>query len=161
MMRLALASAVLALAAAAHAAPHAQLHAKAAPPAKVVRVTIVSGSGQTARAYVAPAEKSYVTEFPGLLVVRMDGVPPGEPRHVRFVCVTKSGKFDAADQPNAGEGINHAEDGSYGVETVKGTASLRVAIKAAVVGGTYTVRAEPVVRKGERGVPAFFTLTTR
>jgi hypothetical protein len=126
-----------------------------------VRVEIVSGNTQTASAYVSPGSKDYVTEFPGLLVARMDGVPPAVPRHVRYSCVTKGCTFAAADQPNEGKGINHAEDGSYGVGTVSGKSSLRVAIRAVVPAGTYTVRADPVLRKGERGVPATFTLTTR
>jgi len=130
-------------------------------PVNVVRVEIVSGSGQTAPAYMKPSSKSYVTEFPDLLVAQMDGVPRKTLRHVRFSCVTKDCTFVPADQLNEGKGVNHATDGSYGVETVGGRASLRVSIETAVAVGSYTVRAEPVVRKGERGVPASFTLTTR
>ena len=166
MKRLALAIAAIALLAASHAAPHKPAHAPAQPrkPLRVVRAFVVSGTPQKARAYAAPGQAKYQTEFPDLLVVRVLGAPrQKQKRHVRFTCVTKGCGLGSADQPNKGEGIEHVTtDGDYYTVVVdRGKAAIRVTIEADVPVGTYTVRAVPDQGYGERTVPAFFTLTSR
>ncbi|GAC1615596.1 MAG: hypothetical protein NVS4B13_09850 [Candidatus Elarobacter sp.] len=163
MIRTALAVSVLALAAAHAAAPHATPHRKPAPaqPLRVLHAQVLSGSPQTAHAYVEPADKKYVTAFAQFLTVRIDGVTSKEHRLVRFRCVSKGCEFSPADQPNDGKDIEKAGDGSYKVTVIDGKASLGVAIESGVPVRTCTVVAEPIVRKNERAIAASFVLNTR
>lgn len=170
-MRLVLALSVLALIAAAHAAPHA----KPQPAARAVTVhaQIVSGTPQTARAYVEPGAAKYLTDFPVLLVVAVDATPlEGEKRRVRFHCATKGCAFVAADQPNEGNDVHEVTTNAVGAkrvvdtttkdaDVVKGRASIHIAVEADRPDVTYTVTATPIVQIGERAVPASFTLTSR
>jgi len=163
--RLALAVAAIALVAASHPAPHQPPRAHAHPrkPLHVVRAFVVSGTPQTARAFVAPGEAKYQTEFPGLLVVRVVGAPrQKQPRHVRFTCVTKGCAFGAADQPNKGQDVDHVtNDGNYYRAAVNhGKAAIRVTVEADSPFGTYTVAAVPEEGYRERTVGASFTLTS-
>ena len=166
MTRLALAVAAIALLAASHAdsrhPSHAHPHRH--KPLRVVRAFVVSGTPQTARAFVAPGKAKYQTVFPGLLVVRVVGAPrQKQKRHVRYTCVTNGCDFGAADQPNKGQGIEHVTTGGdyYTVEVNNGKAAIRVEIEGDQPAGTYTVQALPDQGYGERTVGAFFTLTTR
>ena len=165
MMRLALAVSVLALAAA-QAAPHATPHPEQARagPVRLVRAVIVKGSGQTAHAYIAGAKKRYQAEFSGALVVRVPApLPRDGKRYVRFTCITGGCTFAPTDQPENGKWIDRVEgvDNEYKVTIAKGIATLRLTTETPTATGTYTVRAEPVVYKGERAVPADFALTAR
>ena len=166
MTRLALAVAAIALLAASHADSRKPSHAHPhrAKPLRVVRALVVSGTPQTATAFVAPGKAKYQTVFPGLLVVRVVGAPKQkQTRHVRYTCLTKGCGFGITDQPNNGKGIDHkTEDGDYyTVEVNNGKAAIRVAIEGDEPAGTYTVQALPDRGYGERTVGAFFTLTTR
>lgn len=158
-MRVVIAVAALALAGAAPA--H---HGKEKPKAPVlVRAIVVSGSGQSARAFVAASTAGYVTDFPAPLVVRVLPKPkPGDERHVKFRCVTDRCTFAAADQPNEGKNVEHVLPWVYDV-TVDGDgkATLRIAVVTRAVGGAVTIRAEPVADDGERAQSATITLTTR
>jgi hypothetical protein len=162
MMRLVLAAWVLALAAT-HAAPHAK---PSHGPAAVVRAEIVSGNAQSAHGYVAPAAKLYLTEFPHMLVVRVAGPAPpkGEKRRVRFRCVTKGCVFAPIEQPEEDDRkVERVDPAAYdaAVHAKDGTAAIRVLLQANRPVGTYTVEATPVAGKGERAIPASFTLNTR
>jgi hypothetical protein len=161
MMRLALAAAALVLTAAAHVplAPR-----RTAEPAKVVRAQIVSGTPQTARAYVSPSESKYVTEFPALLVVAVNVADRvGKKRRVRFHCETKNCALAAAEQLDNGREVHLLPDdvSTKDADIVKGRASIRIAVEADRPDATYTVTATPIVRKGERAVPVSFRLTSR
>ena len=168
-MRLALAAAVLAFAAAAHGSPHpkASPHAKATPnpkraPDRVIRAVIDSGDAQTAQAYAEPAKSKYVTEFPKLLQVRIPAWPrEGGELRVRFACVTPGCTFAAADQPNDGKFVDHVHPSVYDGHITKGTAFVKIAVEGDRPAAVYTVTATPRTGKGERAVPATFTLTSR
>ncbi|GAC1585726.1 MAG: hypothetical protein NVS3B7_20670 [Candidatus Elarobacter sp.] len=158
-MRLALAASVVALAAAVQPAPHPTR----GPSIATVRARVVSGTNQTATAHVAAAAKKYVTDFPGVLVVRVDGAPRAEhtPRHVRFRCVTKGCIFVPADQPNDGQDVDRIDEEAYKAKVLDGKASIRVSIQGDRPQAVYTVTAEPTVRRGERAVSATITLISR
>jgi hypothetical protein len=134
--------------------------------AKVVRAEAVAGTPQTGRAYVAQAARRYLTEFPRLLAVRVVGLPGhGETRKVRFTCVTQGCALAPADQP---DGVERAKDArgqdspiAYDVDIDKGRASVRVIVSSERAVGTYIISAVPDVEKGERAVPASFTLNSR
>ncbi|HYW53570.1 MAG TPA: hypothetical protein VE826_06350 [Dongiaceae bacterium] len=176
MMRLALAVSVLALAGAAHAVPTAKPHASAhaahaarpAKPLKSVRAVIVSGDGQAARAYAAPAAAAYQTEFPKPVVVTVDGppVPKDHPRHVVFTCVTNGCIFAGAEQHEFNDYTNRAKtddkdvDNAYDARVNAGRAGAHLILQTHAPAGTYTIRALPVANAGERAVPAWFTLRT-
>jgi hypothetical protein len=169
MMRLALAAAVLAFAAAAHGSPHpnASPHAKASPRAKrapdhVVRAVIDSGNPQTAAAYAEPAKSKYVTEFPTLLKVRVPAWSrDGGARRVRFQCVSDGCVLASTDQPNDGKFVDRVNPAAYDGHITNGTAFVKIAVEADRPAGVYTVTATPRTGKGERAVPATFTLTSR
>jgi hypothetical protein len=156
--RLAFALAVVALTAGARPSPHG----RHPPPIRIVRAEIVSGTPQFAHAYAAPAEKKYYAEFPEALTVRWRGVPSrdGE-RVVRFTCVTEC-SFRATDQPDQGKHITRVTDveNAYDAKVVGGKAAVRVTVEGDTL-GRYTVRAEPVARRGERPVAGSFVLTLR
>jgi hypothetical protein len=171
MMRLALAAAVLAFAAAAHGSPQSSpkpaKHAKVKPAASHVtlRAEIVAGNGQTAPAYAEPAKSKYITEFPQVLVVHVAGWPDdGGTRRVIFHCETKDCVFAKPEQPNEGKDIDDrpdSEPATYKVHIVKGRASLKIAIDADRPSATYVVTATPRATRGEHVIPARFTLTSR
>jgi len=162
--RLALAVAAIAFVAASHANPRPPSHAPGAHPRKplrVVRAFVVSGTPQTARAFVAPGEAKYQTEFPQPLVVRVVGARPQKQKpRVRFTCVTKDCTFVATEQPNP-DAVTHRDDGDYSVQVNDGKAVLRVTIEAESPLGTYTVAAIPLEGYRERAVGVSFTLTSR
>lgn len=124
--------------------------------ALIVRAEIVSGTPQTARAYVAAGEAKYATEF-APLVVRVSG-PAAAKRRMRFHCVTRGCAF-VTDAPENGDRIDPA---TYDVDVKGGKASLHVTIVAGNPAGTYVLYAQPLAGKGERAVKSgTFTLTSR
>ncbi len=160
-MRLALAAAVLAFAAAAHPAPPP----KGAPPAArapsvTVRVEIVSGTPQRDHAYAAYDVSKYITDFSRPLVVRITGVKDANTvqRRVQFTCVSQDCGLGDPDQP---EGGDRKGPDNYSILTKGGKASLRARITHTEPFGTFTVYAEAVGKAGERTVKSGpFTLTT-
>ncbi|HEX3549475.1 MAG TPA: hypothetical protein VHT53_03830 [Candidatus Elarobacter sp.] len=135
-----------------------------------MRAFIVSGNHQVAHAYVAPAATTYFSQFSKPVVVRVDGPPvsPEHPWHVVFTCVSPNCTFAGAEQHELYDYTNRAktDDGkeianAYDARAHDGRAGIYVVIQAPVPAGTYTIRALPVVRPGERAVPAWFTLRTR
>ncbi len=169
MTRLALAALAVVLAArAAHAAPHAPPKpAHAAQPARaaqLVRAVIVSGDGQSAHAYVTPGRKRYQTEIPSALVVRVPAPAPRKgDRRVHFTCITSGCTFAPTDQPDDGVYVERVDgvDNAYVAKIHKGVAAVRVTIESPAATRAYTVRADPVVQRGERAQPVSFTLTAR
>jgi hypothetical protein len=177
-MRLALAVSVLALAGAGHATPAAQPsaaraakpHPSAKPkPLKVVRAIVVSGEGQSAHAYAAPAASAYQTELPKPVVVRVDGpaVPKQHPRHVVFTCVSKDCVFAPAEQYEFNDYTSRAKDdndkevaNAYDARMERGRAGAHLILQGPVPVASYTIRALPVANRGERAVPTFFTVRT-
>lgn len=163
--RAALAAAALAFAANAHAA---QRPARTtAAPVRIVRATIVSGNGQIAHAYVANGKRLYEAEFPAALVVRIPAQPPrNDDFHVIFTCVSPDCTFAKSDQPDDGAYLDRVKHGdvesenAYDVKIHAGVAALRVTIDAPAL-RTVVVRADPVVRNGERAVATSFSLTMR
>lgn len=166
-MRLALAAAVLAFAAAAQPVPHAKVtphpaarHAAAHTPSVTVRVVIVSGTPQRDRAYASYETSDYTTVFSQPLVVRVAGVSDASTakRRVQFTCVGKDCGFGDPDQP---EGGDRKGPDNYSIFTKAGTASLRASITHSEPSGTFTVYAEVLPKAGERAVKSGpFTLTT-
>jgi hypothetical protein len=160
--RVALAAAALTLAATANAAQPAT-HATTEP-VRIVRATIVSGDGQSARAYVANGKRSYEAEFPAALVVRIPSQPHRKDFfHVIFTCVSQGCTFVATDQPDHGDFLDRVKNGddesanAYDVKIHNGVATLRVTIDSPTL-GPVVVRADPVVQNGERAVPTSFSL---
>jgi hypothetical protein len=173
MIRLVLAAAALALTAhAAHARPHPASRAVA------VRARIVAGNPQTARAFVDTAASKYTTDFPVPLVVAVNATPlEGEVRRVRFRCAPKGCALAPAEQ---GDNIDNiqvvyapkragradankrvVDPSAKDAYVVDGRATIHIAIDADRPDATYTVTATPLVQKGERAVPAEFTLISR
>ena len=154
---------VATIAAALGAAPAKHAAPKASPPPKVVRAIVVSGNGQSARAFVAPSSLQYQADFPDLLVVRVQPRPqPGEERHVKFRCITDSCAFAAAEQPDV-KNLEHPLPQVYDVKVDQdGNAVVRVSLLTRTVAGAFTIRAEPVPADGsnERTTNAEMTLKT-
>ena len=158
-LRLGLVS-ILALTAAAQAAPHAKPQPRAQ--AVIVRATIVSGNLQTAHAYVDTGATMYVTEFPAMLVVAVKAEAlEGQKRRVRFHCATKGCTLAPAEQPNDGRGIDVVDPATKDADLVDGRATIGIAVEAQRPDATYVITATPLVQKGERAVPASFSLTSR
>lgn len=85
------------------------------------RLTIVSGTPQTARAWVAARADMFETRFDGALVV---AVVPAKTK-VRFRCITKGCVFPASDQPDS---VSRVDPSAYDVATAKGRASIKLTI---------------------------------
>ena len=162
-MRLALAAAVFAFAAAAHAPPQKKPATHAKPvPAVTLRAEIAGGNMQTAQAYAEPAKSKYVTEFPRLLEVRVPGWPSeGDKQRVRFHCVTPRCVLASTDQPTDGKYVDRVDPTTYDGHVTKGKAFVKIAVEADAPAGIYTVTATPRAGKGGRAVAATFTLTSR
>jgi hypothetical protein len=158
MTRLAIAALAAVVLTAAHAPPRPRAHAAV----RVYRAVVVSGSAQSGRAWVAPAQTKYLTEFAHPLVVRVDGPPPPPKQHyhVRFRCVSRGAAFSPANQPRGDDVQKNEEDDSYTVVAADGRAVLGVALATDSPTGMYRVVAEPVVAAGERAVPATIVLST-
>lgn len=87
----------------------------------VPRLTIKSGTPQTARAWVAARATRYETDFTAALVVN---VSPAKLK-VRFRCITHGCEFPASDQPDT---VSRVDTSAYDVQSVKGTASIKLTI---------------------------------
>jgi hypothetical protein len=87
----------------------------------VPRLTIKSGTPQTARAWVAARATRYETDFNAALVVN---VSPAKLK-VRFRCITHGCEFPASDQPDT---VSRVDAAAYDVQGVKGTASIKLTI---------------------------------
>ncbi len=85
------------------------------------RLTIVSGTPQTARAWVAARANRYETRFGAALVVR---VSPAKST-VRFHCVTPGCEFPPSDQPAS---VTRVDPSTYDVASAKGIASIKLII---------------------------------
>jgi hypothetical protein len=85
------------------------------------RITITSGTPQTARAWVAARANRYEAKFDGALVVQ---VSPAKTK-VRFRCVTSGCEFPASDQPDT---VTRVDPNAYDVAAVKGRASIRLTV---------------------------------
>ena len=94
--------------------------AAAATAASAVRLAIVSGTPQTARAWVAEHADRFETKFDGALVVKTANV-----RKVRFRCVTRGCEFPAQDQA---DNVNRVNPSAYDVTTKNGQASIKLTI---------------------------------
>lgn len=88
--------------------------------ASAVQLAIVSGTPQTARAWVAPRADRYETKFDHALVVKTANV-----EKVRFRCVTRGCEFPAQDQA---DNVNRVDPSAYDVTTKKGQASIKLTI---------------------------------
>jgi hypothetical protein len=104
--------------------------AVAAAATELPRLTIKSGSPQTARAWVAARANRYETKFDAALVVT---VSPAKTK-VRFRCITRGCEFPASDQPDS---VSRVDPGAYDVASSKGEASIKLTI--------WTVTPEDVV----------------
>jgi hypothetical protein len=85
----------------------------AAPANELVRLTIRSGTPQTAPAWVAARADRYETKFDKALVV--DTAPAK--LKIRFRCITKGCEFPASDQPDT---VTRVDTSAYDVAAVKG-----------------------------------------
>jgi hypothetical protein len=94
------------------------------------RLTIKSGTPQTARAWVAARANRYETHFDAALVVN---VSPAKTK-VRFRCITRGCEFPASDQP---DNVARVDPSAYDVTSAKGEASIKLTI--------WTVTPEDVV----------------
>jgi hypothetical protein len=87
----------------------------------VPRISIKSGTPQTAQAWVAARANRYETKFDAALVVR---VAPAKTK-VRFRCITRGCEFPASDQPDS---VSRVDASTYDVASAKGEASIKLTI---------------------------------
>lgn len=124
-------------------------------PAREVRVRIVSGTPQSAHAYVAPAAPKYVTEFTQPLVVRVEG-SKNPKLGVRFFCVTPGCELPPQVQPDE---VKRIDPRTFEAQSKDGKATISLTVSTDTP-GTVEVVAEPVAGPGERTVKsAPFRLT--
>ena len=121
------------------AAALAVLAVAAAPtPAPLPAPALVSGTPQTAHAYVAPATSQYVTDFPKPLVVRVTG----KYDHVRFSCPAVRCGLRVADENNTpGTRVNVH---SYDAGVKNGAATLQMGVATDLPSGVSMVYAQVV-----------------
>jgi hypothetical protein len=126
-------------------------------PAREVRARIVSGTPQSAHAYVAPAAPKYVTEFARPLVVRVEGAR--NPKlGVRFFCVTPGCELPPQVQPDE---VKRIDPRTFEVQSKDGKATISLTVSTDTP-RTVEVVAEPLAGPGERAVrSAPFRLTER
>ena len=106
----------------------------------LTRITLKSGTPQTARAWVAARANRYETKFDAALAVN---VSPAKIK-VRFRCVTRGCEFPASDQPDT---VSRVDPSTYDVTSVKGVASIKVTIWT-LTPETVTVVAQPAEGAG-------------
>jgi len=106
---------------------------------------VVSGTPQSAHAYVSPGAPTYVTEFPKALVVRVVGKHINAHR-VRFTCVQKQCALGVPVEPPGGKAMGAA---TYEVEAVHDQAALKITLTTNRP-GTFEVYAAPVGDGDER-----------
>jgi hypothetical protein len=109
-----------------------------------VRLTIESGTPQTARAWVAARANRYEATFDAALAVN---VSPATAK-VRFRCITPGCEFPPSDQPDS---VTRVDPSAYDVASAKGTASIKLTIwttapENVVVVAQPAGRADPQVR---------------
>ncbi|HEV8022726.1 MAG TPA: hypothetical protein VGP41_15740 [Candidatus Lustribacter sp.] len=85
------------------------------------RLTLKSGSPQTARAWVAARANRYETHFDAALVVN---VAPAKLK-VRFRCVTHGCEFPAMDQPDS---VSRVDPSAMDVVASKGEAAIKLIV---------------------------------
>lgn len=129
--------------------------ASSAKPVREVRAWIVSGTPQSARAYVAPAAAVYVTEFARPLVVRVDGAK--NPKiGVRFFCTTPKCELPPQVQPDE---VKRIDPRTFEAQSKNGKATISLTVSTDTP-ETVEVVAEPVAGPGEHAVrSAPFRLT--
>jgi hypothetical protein len=109
----------------------AALLALAVPPsvagaaARAASIAIVSGSSQTATAFIAQHGPRFETTFETALVVKF--APKGAT--VRFHCITPNCQFAPSVQPSA----DRSGPGAYDYKTKSDTASIKLIISTATV----------------------------
>ena len=120
-----------------------------------MRAQIVSGTPQTAHAYVAPAAAIYVSEFTRPLVVRVSGTK--NPKiGVRFSCITKGCELPPQTQPDE---VKRIDPRTFEAQSKGGQATISLIVSTDTP-ETVEVIAEPVAGHGERAVrSAPFRLT--
>ncbi len=104
------------------------------------RLTIKSGTPQTARAWVAARADRYEVDFNAALVVN---VSPAKVK-VRFRCITRGCEFPPSDQPDT---VARVDGSAYDVQSVKGMASIKLTIWT-VTPENVVVVAQPAGAKG-------------
>jgi hypothetical protein len=140
--------AAVAVSSAARGAPPAHRKpAAAAKPATAVRAQIVTGTPQSAHAYVAPAAAVYVTEFTRPLVVRVSGTRNAK-IGVRFFCVTKGCELPPQTQPDE---VKRIDPRTFEAQSKDGKATISLIVSTDTP-KTVEVIAEPVAGPGERAV---------
>jgi hypothetical protein len=116
------------------------LSASATAGATAARIAVVSGTPQSAHAWVAPRANRYETKFDAALVV---SVSPPETK-VRFRCVTRGCEFPASEQP---ETVTRVDASTYDVAAAKGQAAIKLTVWT-VAPETVTVVARPAEEDG-------------
>lgn len=104
----------------------------------VTRLTLVSGTQQSAHAMVSVGTKQYETVFTKPLVVR---VSPKDAK-VRFTCITPGCTFPPQVQ---GDNVNRAGANAYDVDADNGVASIKLTVR------TLSVQPAIVVARVARG----------
>ncbi|MDB5040251.1 MAG: hypothetical protein JWN27_977 [Candidatus Eremiobacteraeota bacterium] len=108
-------------------------------PRLTIGARVVSGTPQSAHAYVSPGAPTYVTEFPKALVVHLVGKHINAHR-VRFTCAQKQCALGVPVEPAGGKVMNTA---TYEVEAVHDQAALKITLTTNRP-GTFAVYAAPV-----------------
>jgi hypothetical protein len=137
--RLAAVAAALALAALVGAPGAFAAGHRGKEPKLTIGARVVSGTPQSAHAYVSPGAPTYVTEFPQPLVVHLVGKHINTHR-VRFTCAQKQCALGVPVEPPGGKAMGAA---TYEVEAVRDQAVLKVTLTTNRP-GTYEVYAAAV-----------------
>lgn len=120
--------------------------------AAAVRLTVVSGTPQSAHAYVAPGARVYLTEFRQQLVVHVAGAV----ERIRFSCASPHCDFAPSEQPDT---VHRVDENAYDVDVREGKASVTLTLSTPTL-GTYLVTARPAAgHSSTRSVR--FALTAR
>jgi hypothetical protein len=108
-------------------------------PKLTIGARVVSGTPQSAHAYVSPGAPTYITEFPQALVVHLVGKHINAHR-VRFTCAQKQCALGVPVEPAGGKVMNAA---TYEVEAVRDQAALKITLTTNRP-GRFEVYAAPV-----------------
>jgi hypothetical protein len=108
-------------------------------PKLTIGARVVSGTPQSAHAYVSYGAPAYVTEFPQALVVHLVGKHINAHR-VRFTCAQKQCALGVPVEPPGGKSMG---SGTYEVEAVHDQAALKITLTTNRP-GTFQVYAAPV-----------------
>ena len=118
---------------------------RAAVTRRAVTIALLSGTPQSAHAFVAAHASRYEAAFPNELAVRVAG-PDGS--KIRFACETDGCAFPPSDQ---GDNVHRIDVRSYYVDSADGRATIKLTVSAPSP-RTVVVSARPEAGAASRSV---------